>query len=245
MPELVHRRGWELNIHTQMNHKELTEKLIKFSPWRFELKFSNGLNTSDLETREPFNRATMFKMSLIEEHLRIPIGADVIDLGSNIGYNSIYLASKYQARVDAIEHNEKLVHTSKFLSNLVEVEDNIHYLRSDAHQLPSKQYDLVLHLGLLYHMDNPYLGLMEACRCTKHGGSLFIETATTDLEDPDVCKYIRGLFGDDTNSWALSKNVIKKILLEGGMSEVTLIRESSPESYREHGLSRCMFKSLK
>jgi Methyltransferase domain len=54
------------------------------------------------------------------------------------------------------------------------------------HGLPGgEQYDIVVHLGVLYHLANPEKSLREACqRCTH----LILETEVADSEDPNFVR---------------------------------------------------------
>ncbi len=230
-----------LYIQTTKSSEEIRAALKQWEPWRMKIEFSNGLSTKDLDTFEPFNNSPLFKLRLIEKHLKLDEfrGRDVLDIGFNCGYNSIALAQEYDMNVIALDTIPRHKEVASYLAQISGVSSKIDWRLDDAMFFSRPQtFDLVLHLGTLYHLPNPLLSLENAARNLRKGGWLALETVTSKFDDPKVCRFIRGLAGDKSNYWALSLDVIEEMLDVYGMEDMTVIREGVWPSYKELSLAR-------
>jgi SAM-dependent methyltransferase len=97
-------------------------------------------------------------------------------------------------------------------------------------------FDLVLHLGTLYHLANPVLSIDKCVRSLKRGGWFALETMCyRGAADATTCKWIYGLAGDKTNFWSLGAEAIRSIVARGGIPELELVLEAWPAIYnRQH-----------
>lgn len=86
-------------------------------------------------------------------------GKSVLDIGCNAGFYSLEMKKRGAGRVLAIDANEKYLEQAKFAA---EVEDaDIEFRKLSVYELPQlqEQFDLVLFLGVLYHLRHPLLAL--------------------------------------------------------------------------------------
>ena len=110
----------------------------------------------------------------IEKYLKP--GMRILEIGAGTGRYSHYFARKGYA-VDAVELVEKNI--EKFKKNTVSGED-VSIVQGDAVDLngiEDNQYDIVLHLGPMYHLSadsEREKAIAEALRVTKPRGKLFI-----------------------------------------------------------------------
>jgi ubiquinone/menaquinone biosynthesis C-methylase UbiE len=72
-------------------------------------------------------------------------GDRVLDVGCGLGGSARYLASEHGARVDGIDLTQEYVDTAQRLAELVGMQDQVHFLRADALDLPfaDKSFDVV------------------------------------------------------------------------------------------------------
>lgn len=155
----------ELHIRTDLKRHELLDQLRQWEPWRHEIHFSNGVKTSDLKTTEPFakypSKWWQFEPLIPTEAIR---GGKALDIGFNRGYHSILLRSKYDMEVTGIDVVERHRQVAEFLRDLARL-DGISFEMGDAtfYRRP-EYYDLILHLGTLYHLRHPFLSLENAAQ---------------------------------------------------------------------------------
>jgi Methyltransferase domain len=103
-------------------------------------------------------------------------GKTVLELGA--GYGDIgHFFSMLGAKVTCVEGREK--NTQQILQRYPSLKAITHDLNQG---LPSKQrYDVIIHFGVLYHLQTPERSLRESCQCSEH---LILETECSDSDDP-------------------------------------------------------------
>lgn len=97
-------------------------------------------------------------------------------------------------------------------------------------------FDIVQHLGLLYHLQNPMLSLAQARSVMKGGGTLLFETAAvTNVEQPVMLFNgspggKRRIYEDTTTWWAPTlsclKEMLKATLFEMDRNSVAVLRQN-------------------
>src|SRR6185437_11050133 len=202
------------------------------APWRMEVVFDD-IRTSQFESYQPFNPAPLAKLNSILQNIPTEFIAngDALDIGCNIGYNSIYLANKHNMRVTGIDVNARLLAVASEIAKFSG--QDAPFLSSSAETFISPQkLSLILHLGTLYHLANPYLSFQSCARSLKSGGYFALETMCyRGSKDPFACKWIFGLQGDKTNFWSLGEGAVKSMLESCGFSTPVAVSESSPAVY--------------
>jgi len=238
-----------LTLQTEMPPERLLSVLRQWEPWRHEICFSNGVRTSQLRTGAPYTDRPLRKVQKILS--RIPVdaihGNRALDIGCNSGYNSVYLAQEYRMSVTGIDVSQRHLDVSRFLATLARG-GQTEFVKQDAtFFVMPEEFDLILHFGTLYHLANPVLSIENAAKSLKPGGFIGLETSCYTGEDPDLCRWIKGVNNDQSNWWALSKPVLEEILRLHGFREVALVSESvlnKPWS-KAKGLSRVLFVARK
>ena len=103
------------------------------------------------------------------------------------------------------------------------VEDVVaNFMKVDLNQLG--EFDVVLFLGVLYHLDDPFTGLQRLAKVTR--GVAYIETAgivVADHEDQLLAEFYPGAeLGDDhTNWWAPSLPALEGMCRAAGFARIT------------------------
>jgi SAM-dependent methyltransferase len=210
-----------LRLETSMLADDLRAHLAKWAPWNSLIEFSNGVTTAEFERVSPFADSPLYKITHVEPYVPFESlrGGAVLDIGCNAGYNSIYLATKYDLRPVGVDVQQRLIDAANFLSSLAGVEAEFLIAHADSF-VRTASFDVVAHFGTLYHLQNPLRSLQSAYETLKPGGYLALETQCYD--DPDderFCYFIHGLNDDPSNFFALSTSTIRTCLALLGFEE--------------------------
>jgi SAM-dependent methyltransferase len=217
------------------------EFLLRHQPWRMELQFASGPKASDFQIFQPFNRIPLNKLRLISQQLPEDTfkNARVLDIGANVGYNSLYLASEFNCKVTGIDVVPKHKLVTDELASMVGADVEFLLESAEDFQRPG-EFDIILHLGTLYHLANPVRSIERCFRSLKSGGWFALETiGYRSGGDRDLCKWINGYAGDKTNYWALGEGAIEAIARYSGIGELKLVLEVSLAAYEKE-----MFRGL-
>lgn len=203
---------YALRLETDLSADTLKERLGEWAPWPQRIEFSNGVSTADFERRMPFNQGPLAKLSKVKE--KIPFeelrGGTVLDIGCNSGHNSIFVAKEFGMRPVGIDVVERHIQTARFLSDLAGVEAEFLQGSAESFQRP-ETFDVVLHFGTLYHLENPLQSLRSACISLKPGGYLALATQCyDDAADWRSCYFMHTATNDAW--WALSRKVLQEFL---------------------------------
>jgi SAM-dependent methyltransferase len=234
-------------ISTSLPDTEIKAFLGQYAPWRIDINFPGGIRASQFGTAQPFSEAVFRKIRTIEPHLPPSVlGGTVLDIGFNCGYNSIYLASNHDAKCVGIDVSQRHKEVATWLAVAANVKVAPEFILDSAETFSRPEgFDLVLHLGTLYHLPNPLLSLKNSAGNLRRGGWLALETtAYIGSADPNLNRFVWGFNGDKTNFWALSKGTLEACLGIYGMTNVKLIFESHPKIYKGD-MSRAMYLAQK
>lgn len=129
-------------------------------------------------------RAQATVRELLEDEVRGALAdagpqARALDLAANEGWWSHRLVEWGAQHVTAIEAREEHVSRARDLRDRAGLTDRIDVRHGDATQLDEAElgrFDVVLHLGLLYHLEHPIGALRDALALTD--GLLVVETQT-------------------------------------------------------------------
>ncbi len=221
-----------INLKYQLPHlteEEARRFLEKYAPWRVLLEFKSGPRSDEYETFEPFNRRPLFKLEQIFNDIEIrAFRGRVLDIGANRGYNSIYLADTSKSVVTAIDNDAKHKASVDELSEKMGI--SIDYKLESAEEFCRPEgFDVVLLLGVLYHLPSPLKALELACKSLAPGGFIAIETVQNAAQNPHERASIRHIPGD--NYWALGRGEIMDTLSNCGITKVELVRDGRPPQY--------------
>ena len=161
-------------------------------------------------------------------------GKSVLDVGAWDGFFS-FEAERYGAsRVLATDHfcwsGPGWGTKAGFDAMHRHYDSNVESLDIDVPDLSPERlgtFDMVLFLGVLYHLKDPYRGLeMAAAMCSEQ---LIIETvgAMLDEEQP-VMRFFLGaeLNGDASNFWAPNRSCLRNMLLDIGFKHIDFLKQT-------------------
>lgn len=189
---------------------------VKF--WYHQIKLAPGITTPGVN----------FSSKVLEnlDALGLPKNAQslrVLDIGSRDGYFAFEMERR-GAQVVAIDYAPAEstgfpVAASILQSKVPYIVDNVYDLTPETYGL----FDIVLFLGVIYHLRNPLLALDKIRKLMKPGGLLFVESAlSTDeaiknLDIPVWRFYPRNtLNNDETNKWAPNLPGLQMVVEEAG-----------------------------
>jgi len=166
-------------------------------------------------------------------------GLRVLDIGCRDGFFAFELERR-KASVVGLDYADPAITgfsiAAEILGSHVEYRvENIYDLDPRRHGL----FDLVLFLGVLYHLRNPILALDRVRSVCKPGAIVFVETqiclepAVAELDLPLWQFFPRdSLHGDATNKWAPNLAGLKSVLQECQFEILEVVRGSDRAAVR-------------
>lgn len=213
------------------NHSQIAAR----APWFHNLHLPDGSETAPDHFLGDF---PAYKWAELGPALPARLdGWTVLDIGCNAGFYSIELARR-GAQVTAIDSNPHYLQQARWAAPQFGVEDRIEFRQQQVYELARDEgcYDLVLFLGVLYHLRYPLLALDIVSRkarrllclqtMTMPGEEVYPNTDGLSLDDrhcmleagwPKMA-FIEGrLANDPTNWWAPNHACVEAMLRSCGM----------------------------
>lgn len=225
-----------LTLHTTLAPEALKQNLQCWEPWSHRFDFDNGVSTRDCAKRTPFNEWPLGKFAIFAPGVPFAdlAGGRLLDVGSNVGHNSIHAAVKYRFSTTGIDTNSRHIEVSRFLAGVAGTSCEFEVGSAETFSRP-REFDVILHFGTLYHLPNPLLSLRQSFENLKPGGYLALETQVYDHpQDPNICYFMHMQNNDATNFWALSTHVLMKNLELIGFSDVWEVKKIIMPTLAEH-----------
>lgn len=167
-----------------MTAVEIQEQVAALGPWFYEFDLGPyGHTTSVLPPEvQPIHQT---RLEMVNRAVDGHFGArarDIrcLDIGCHEGYYTVAMARKGMREVRGIDVRDVSLNKARFVARTLGL-TNIEYERKNAEDLSVEEtgpYDLVLFLGILYHLENPMLCLRNVSRIT--GEMCVIETQVVD-----------------------------------------------------------------
>jgi tRNA (mo5U34)-methyltransferase len=167
-------------------------------------------------------------------------GKTVLDVGCNAGFYSIEMKRRGAARVVGIDFDDEYLAQARFAAEVCET--HIEFRRMSVYQVQElrEQFDLVLFMGVLYHLRHPLLALdllyEHAVKDTMVFQSLqrgskdiaaiekdypFWETAIFDQPAYPVMHFVEHRYAHDpTNWWIPNRACVEAMLRSAGFEIV-------------------------
>jgi tRNA (mo5U34)-methyltransferase len=214
---------------------ERRRAIYELAPWFHNLHLPDGVWTAP---DHPLGDFPAFKWQQLADVVPADLdGADVLDIGCNAGYYSFQLAGR-GARVLAIDSDEHYLRQARWAAQWLDPDKRIEFTRMQIYELADlgRQFDLVLFLGVLYHLRYPQLALDLVVRCAR--GRMILQTLTMPGATPlDVSEDLtidererltepgwpraafieHSLAGDPTNWWAFDDACVQAMVRAAGM----------------------------
>jgi tRNA (mo5U34)-methyltransferase len=227
--------------------RHLDREVAQLAPWFHNLHLPDGTQTVPGHSLGDF---PSFKWKALAPHFPERLdGRSVLDIGCNAGFYSLELARR-GASVTAIDVNDHYLTQARWAADVFGLSGRIEFEKMQVYELASiqRKWDIVLFLGVFYHLRYPILGLDVVSRCV--GSTLIFQSMTMPqigklAEEPlDVSLEARErltedawpkmafieneLAGDRTNWWVPNAACVTALLRSSGMR---IVREPAHEIY--------------
>lgn len=207
----------------------------ELAPWFHNLHLPGGRRTAP---DHPLGDFPAFKWREIAPHLPADLrGARALDIGCNAGFYSFELARR-GADVLAVDVDEHYLRQARWAAGELGLMDSIEFRRMDVYQLAglAGPFDVVLFLGVLYHLRHPLLALDIVSELS--ADALVVQTLTMPGDDrldtpanlsidareemlrpgwPTMAFIERDLADDPTNWWAPNAACVEAMLRSCGL----------------------------
>lgn len=225
---------------------DLRGEIERLGPWFHNLHLPGGVETAPDHPLGDFPR---FKWEAVAPHLPDDLsGRTALDVGCNAGFYTFELA-KRGARVVGVDHDEHYLAQARWASERFGLADRVELRKQDVYDLgrSSETYDLVLFLGVLYHLRYPLLGLDAVARTVDEtlvfqslmmpGDAVREDTDGYGLDEREVLRsegwprmaFLEHEFeGDPTNWWAPNAACVEAMLRSTGLE---IVGRPEPETY--------------
>ncbi|MFW6358221.1 MAG: TIGR04290 family methyltransferase [Chroococcales cyanobacterium] len=220
---------------TSSSTQSLETAIADLGPWFHNLHLPNGLQTAPNHFLGDFPR---FKWQQLSPHLPQNLtGWRVLDIGCNAGFYSFELARR-GASVTGIDHDPHYLAQAEWARSQFGLEDSVEFQLMQVYDLAKveEQFDLVLFMGVFYHLRYPLLGLDIVAQKVKRllvfqtltmpGKQVYKETGDRSIHDRDALTHLawpkmafieHSFAGDPTNWWLANHAGVEAMLRSSGL----------------------------
>lgn len=217
---------------------DLAKQAAALGPWFHNLHLPGGVRTAP---DHPLGDFPSFKWRALAGHIPEDLrGWQALDIGCNGGYYSFELARR-GARVTAIDVDPRYLDQARWAAAVYGLEDGIQFRRMQVYDLAhtDETYDLVLFMGVFYHLRYPLLALDIVARKVERlavfqtlempGDDILEPAIDYSLDDravmrdpgwPRMAFIEHRLAGDPTNWWAPNRACVEALIRSTGLRVV-------------------------
>ena len=208
---------------------DLQSSLDQLGPWYQNIEVAPGVWTNPSLPNHPRDR-----WLAIQPFVGNLAGKTVLDIGCNAGFFAMRMKEHGASRVVGIDTDAKVLQQARFLSDL-ELQH-----RSAYDIVKLGQFDIVLCLGVLYHLRHPLLALdhiAQICRerlfvqmVMRSSYDEFVPASDYDIDEHAVFEtpafprmfFIEQSFANDaTNWWFATRGCLTAMLRSSGFRNLT------------------------
>ncbi|MEZ4732819.1 MAG: TIGR04290 family methyltransferase [Caldilineaceae bacterium] len=219
--------------------QQLAAAIAELGPWFHNLHLPGGIQTAPDHFLGDF---PAFKWQQLSPHLPQDLrGWRVLDIGCNAGYYTFELA-KRGGQVVGIDVDPHYLRQATWAAEQVGLANQVTFRQMQVYDLAHEAdtYDLVLFMGVFYHLRYPMLGLDIVTQKVKRllvfqsltmpGEEVYLQTNGLRLEEraalqesgwPKMAFLEHELAADRTNWWAPNHACVEAMLRSSGMRILT------------------------
>jgi tRNA (mo5U34)-methyltransferase len=225
-----------VTLQSQARHDP---QIAALAPWFHNLHLPDGRQTAP---DHPLGDFPAFKWKAIGPHLPQDLsGWTALDIGCNAGFYSFELARR-GAQVTALDVDEHYLAQARWAAQELGLEDQVQLREGTVYDLAASRevWDLVLFMGVLYHLRYPLLALDLVGRRVRR--LLVLQTLTMPDDEraeqpadlpleqrarllqpgwPKLAFVEKKLAGDQTNWWAPSAAGVEAMARSAGLEPVS------------------------
>jgi tRNA (mo5U34)-methyltransferase len=216
----------------------LAAEAARYAPWFHNLHLPDGTETAPTH---PLGDFPAFKWAQIAPYIPTNLdGWTALDIGCNSGFYTFELARR-GAQVTGIDVDPHFLRQARWAAEKFELTEAVEFRQAQVYDLAHEEarYDLVLFMGVFYHLRYPLLGLDIVAEKVKR--LMLFQTLTIpgeevadvpedqDFDDrdpmlasgwPKMAFIEKKLAGDPTNWWAPNHAGIEAMLRSTGMDVI-------------------------
>ncbi len=224
------------SMGAKVENDAIGRTIASLAPWFHNIALPSGHQTA---ADHPLGDFPRYKWEQIAPHIPSDLsGWTALDIGCNAGFYTFELARR-GADVLAIDHDEHYLRQARWVSEQLGGSDRIRFERLGVYELVDldETFDLVLFMGVLYHLRYPLLALdVTALKARK---LLLLQTLTMPGEEveqtlhdleldqrdqmtkpgwPKMAFIEHRVAGDATNWWAPNHAAVEAMVRSCGMN---------------------------
>ena len=141
-----------------MSPQELQERVRALAPWFHNIDLGDGIKTAPDHFLGDY---PAFKFARFADALPDDLsGKSVLDIGCNAGFYSVEMKRRGAARVVGIDSDERYLVQARLATEALGF-DGIEFRLLDVYDVAKlgEKFDLVIFMGVLYHLRHPLLAL--------------------------------------------------------------------------------------
>ena len=218
---------------------DLEATIARLQPWYQNIELATGVWTNPALPHHP-----KLRWEAIRPFVGDVAGKSVLDIGCNAGFFATQLRRLGAARVVGIDVDPNVIEQAAFVAGHFGVELELH-VRQAYDILDLGEFDVVLCLGVLYHVRHPLLlldNIRLICRerlfaqmVMRGSAAEHVAPAAYDVNDTEVFEtpgFPRLVFiehtvnGDSTNWWFTNRSGLLAMLRSAGFEDITPTTQS-------------------
>jgi tRNA (mo5U34)-methyltransferase len=222
-----------------MKHdKSLKARIAELGPWFHNIHLPDGEQTAPDHF---FGDFPNIKWREIAPHLPSDLtGASVLDIGCNAGFYSFELAAR-GASVTGIDMDDRYLDQARWVAKQKGLEDHVTFRKASVYEvggLGRDRFDLVLFMGVFYHLRHPLLALdliaslkpsslvfqtlthgeEKVSRFARHDSNFQTRERLADPAWPSMAFIETTFSGDPTNWWVPNHAAVEAMLRSAGFA---------------------------
>lgn len=214
----------------------LASEIESLGPWFHNLHLPDGTQTAPQHFLGDF---PSYKWQEVRKHLPEDLtGWSALDIGCNAGFYSFELARR-GATVLGIDYDPRYLEQAAWAARQFGLQDQVSFRQTTVYDLArsDESWDLVLFMGVFYHLRYPLLGLDIVARRMKRlmifqtltmpGEEVYSAPANLGIDDretllaagwPKMAFLEHQLADDPTNWWAPNHAAVQAMLRSAGLA---------------------------
>ena len=224
-----------LQTHLDRPRSKREREVADLGPWFHNLHLPDGTQTAP---GHPLGDFPAYKWKEIAPHLPEDLsGWRALDVGCNAGFYTFQLASR-GAHVHSIDIDPRYLRQAEWAAEQMDLTENVHLEQMEVYDLArrSEAYDLVIFMGVFYHLRYPLLALDVLAKRVRQ--LMVFQSLTSPCDGqvdvpidlsidrrsvmcapgwPSMAFIEHNLEGDPTNWWAPNRAGIEAMLRSSGM----------------------------
>ncbi len=201
-------------------HETLRAQILDHGPWWHQIDLGNGMQTRTISPENP-RMAIDYPAGLwgyVENSIPQDLsGMTVLDIGCADGFFSVECAKRHAKRVVSIDVSPHRIRSCAFVAKHLGITTIEPRVQSIYDLDPAEKFDFVLMLGVLYHLDHPFLGLQKVSNVTN---TLLLETTFLEGQTESVMEWRRRSISPREDGWNPSLTCIQDMLQKVGFQHL-------------------------